>query len=279
MHDLPASTPAALAATSIRHDTPCGEGLMVWREWGSGETVALLHGGGGSWRHWVRTIPALAAHYRVLAADMPGYGESDLPPEPVTFASLGAIIAHGLDLLTPAHEGYHIAGFSLGSFVAPHVMAATARPARSLTLAHGHMVGKMAYSPQQTLKRWRNVEDLAERRAILRHNLGQLMLAHPESADDATVELYREDLEQARLRVPGFIDQLDTDILTRIPGRLCSISGALDPTSAPSLEAQIEALRALRPDSRSHIIPNAGHWVMHEAPEAFNALFLDWLGS
>lgn len=250
---------------------------MVWREWGAGEPLVLLHGGAGSWRHWVRNIEVLAARYRVIAADTPGYGSSANPPEPLSFHSIGQIMAAGLDSIIGSGTPYHIAGFSLGSFMAPHLIVNSAGKANSLTLVHGHLAGKMNYSPQTALKRWRNVEDANERRAILRHNLGTLMLAHPESADDATIEIYAQDLEAARLRVPGFIDTLDTDILKSLDCRLSSISGALDPTGEPDVATQAARLRDMRPDAICHIMENTGHWAMYEDPVNFNKLFLGFL--
>ena len=74
----------AIAATSERIETPCGDGSMVWRAWGRGPALVLLHGGHGSWTHWLRSIEALSAEYKVFAADMPGYGESASPPDPYT---------------------------------------------------------------------------------------------------------------------------------------------------------------------------------------------------
>jgi len=41
----------------------------------------LLHGGGGSWTHWVSNIlPLVESGRRVLAVDLPGMGQSDMPP-------------------------------------------------------------------------------------------------------------------------------------------------------------------------------------------------------
>ena len=36
-----------LAATADVIRTPCGDGNMVWRSWGSGPVLVLLHGGTG----------------------------------------------------------------------------------------------------------------------------------------------------------------------------------------------------------------------------------------
>src|ERR671931_2054547 len=77
-----------LDAAAARILTACGDGRMVWRLWGSGPPLLLLHGGHGSWTHWIRTIPALAGQCTVVVPDMPGYGDSDAPPEPATIVGL-----------------------------------------------------------------------------------------------------------------------------------------------------------------------------------------------
>ena len=58
-----------------------------------------MHGGFGSWLHWVRNIEPLARRYRVLAVDLPGLGDSALPEEPVSPGALGAPVARGLERL------------------------------------------------------------------------------------------------------------------------------------------------------------------------------------
>ncbi len=43
--------------------------------------MVLLHGGSGSWTHWIRNIPMLLACGRqVWAQDLPGFGDSASPP-------------------------------------------------------------------------------------------------------------------------------------------------------------------------------------------------------
>lgn len=276
----------ALESTAQMHRSPCGIGELAIRQWRPNENAAqtrppvvLLHGGGGSWRHWARTIPYLVHNRPVIAVDMPGYGDSALPAEPVSFAALGAIIATGVDAILPGGARYHLAGFSLGSFVAPQVTQASSHELASLTLIHGHFWDKMAYTPRNTLKRWRNIEDIQERREILRYNLGQLMLAHPESASELTIDIYAADLEKSRLRVEAFIGGLDTAILNCIDAPLLAVSGALDPTGMPSPGAQQERLRAARPDAQCVVLDNTGHWTMWEAPVRTAKLLNEFLAA
>ena len=56
---------------------------MVWRTWGDGPALVLLHGGSGSWTHWVRNIAHFERDYRVIAGDLPGLGDSPDPRAPL----------------------------------------------------------------------------------------------------------------------------------------------------------------------------------------------------
>ena len=49
------SSPRSIAPAT-RHTTTSGAGEVVWRMWGAGTPLVLLHGGTGSWMHWVRNV-------------------------------------------------------------------------------------------------------------------------------------------------------------------------------------------------------------------------------
>src|SRR5689334_1800473 len=83
--------------TARRQETSCGDGTMVWRLWGSGPLVLLLHGGAGSWRHWIRNIDHLSRDHTVIAPELPGLGDSARAPDPIDATSVGAIITAGLN--------------------------------------------------------------------------------------------------------------------------------------------------------------------------------------
>jgi 2-hydroxy-6-oxonona-2,4-dienedioate hydrolase len=58
---------------------------------------------------------------------------------------------------------------------------------------------------------------------------------------------------------------------------LGTIWGTLDTIARPSLEARLDVLRRHHPELDVRRIEGAGHWVMYEAADAFNAAFLDLL--
>ena len=83
---------------------------MAWRVWGGGEPLVLLHGGSGSWTHWIRNIAELSRHYELWVPDIPGLGASAMPPEPFNPASIAAVVAAGLDALLPPRARLRIRG-------------------------------------------------------------------------------------------------------------------------------------------------------------------------
>jgi pimeloyl-ACP methyl ester carboxylesterase len=99
---------------------------------GSGAPLVLLHGLGSSRRAWDPVIPLLARRFDVIAIDLPGFGDSaplPAPDEPQPAALAGAVAGLLDDLGVTAP---HLAGNSLGGWVALELAAA--RPAASLTL-------------------------------------------------------------------------------------------------------------------------------------------------
>src|SRR5690349_14699663 len=99
MHEAglpPDAALAAIAGQARRLTTPCGAGALVWHVWGEGAPILLLHGNHGSWRHWARNVLDLAERFTVLVPDLPGNGESDLPPLPASLVAIADIVESGL---------------------------------------------------------------------------------------------------------------------------------------------------------------------------------------
>ena len=97
--DLPPEALRVLALAQ-RHATPCGDGEVVWHTWGTGEPLVLLHGGSGSWTHWIRNVEALAAAgRRVIVPDLPGFGDSARPPGGQDADGVAPVLAEGLPRL------------------------------------------------------------------------------------------------------------------------------------------------------------------------------------
>lgn len=92
--------------------------MLAHRRLGSGEPLLLLHGLGGCWQVWRPVLDAVAREREVIAADLPGFGQSaPLPAEVVPSpAALAREVAAFLDEC--GWQTAHVAGNSLGGWVA-----------------------------------------------------------------------------------------------------------------------------------------------------------------
>src|SRR3954467_15240754 len=113
-------------ALARRLTTPCGDGDIVWHVWGDDqdEPLVLLHGGSGSWAHWIRNVEALAAAgRRVVVPDLPGFGDSARPPEGQDADAVAAAVAERLAGMV-GEAPVDIAGFSFGGLCGALIAAA-----------------------------------------------------------------------------------------------------------------------------------------------------------
>jgi pimeloyl-ACP methyl ester carboxylesterase len=273
--NLPAMDPASLDAGATRYETPCGAGRMVWRAWGAGTPVVLLHGGSGSWTHWVRNVNALGRRHRVLAADMPGFGDSDSPPPPETVETLARVVAGGLDALLPPPGWYDVLGFSFGGIVGGLVAARQRERVRTLVFIG---TGGMGF-PRSSLPALVRVPPDGDDREAHRENLRRLMLGDPARADDLAVAIHRDNVRRARFRTGS---APDSDVLLRalpsVTARLAGIWGTRDAFAVPYLDARRATLARFRPDVDFRLVEGAGHWVNYEAAATVNAALVDILG-
>jgi 2-hydroxy-6-oxonona-2,4-dienedioate hydrolase len=269
---------AGIAAEAERAESPCGDGAMVWRTWGVGPPLVLLHGGYGSWTHWIRNVLPLSRRFRVIAPDLPGLGDSATPPEPWTAAGLAAIIVEGLDQVLPAGERAHVAGFSFGGVIGGHVAAQLGNRARGFTVVGSNGLG-IERSPTP-LKRVPTAAGEEEEFATHRYNLNQLMIADPDKIDELALYLQKINHARARMRSRRFSrSNALAEALPHVTARLDGIWGERDATAYPHVEERARVLRSFRPDARFAVVPGAGHWVQYEGADRFNALLAEFAGA
>ena len=269
-HYLPDDLRAGLAGGE-RHITPSGEGHLVWHVWGEigCPVLVLLHGGSGSWLHWVRNIVALRdAGYRLLVPDLPGFGDSHAVGPDAD--SLPAPLHEGLHLLCPEQQ-VSLVGFSFGGLTAALWLRDHPEDAQRLVLVGAPGLGLSAPS-RVPLKGWRHVADPAQRDEVHRHNLLALMLHDAGSLDALALDLHRDNVVRDRMPRRRLAA---TDVLSHIlPGLhqpLAAIYGQHDALYASRLpEVRLALQRLGRNGCAWREVPQAGHWVQYEAPGAFH---------
>jgi pimeloyl-ACP methyl ester carboxylesterase len=267
-----------IAAEAERMETPCGDGTMVWRRWGRGPALVLLHGGYGSWSHWVRNVIPLSRRFTVYACDLPGLGESATPPEPWTAEGLAAIIVEGLGIILPQGARPHMAGYSFGGVIGGVAAAQLGDRLRAFTVVGSNGLG-LERSPTP-LERVKPDATEEEEFATHRYNLNQLMIRDPDKIDELALYLQKTNHYRARMRSRRFSRSgALVEALPKIKGRLDGIWGERDATAYPHVDDRRRILREVQPAARFTIVPGAGHWVQFEAADRFNEVMTEYASS
>jgi pimeloyl-ACP methyl ester carboxylesterase len=243
---------------------------------GDGPPMVLLHGGVASWRHWVRNIAALSRHFRIFAVDQPGMGESLDVPKDTDVGPFMDLLVSGIEAMIPRGERFHMDGFSLGGLTGAGVAARLADRVMSLAMI---MPGGFKPGQVNRLETPAVTPDMtdAEINSLHRRNLLTLLLADPASIDDETVAIQRYNIEHARYngRKIAFGDHLGNFL----PGVRCPkllLIGEKDALPAPNVQARVDYVMGLAPDTEAHIVPGAGHWAIYERPEIVNRYLIEF---
>jgi len=90
---------------------------------GTGEPILLIHQSAQSWRIYARLANILASQYRVIAMDLPGFGESDPLPAPVHVPDLVEVaveLLDGLGINKARVSGHHTGAMVSAELAASH---------------------------------------------------------------------------------------------------------------------------------------------------------------
>lgn len=248
-----------------------------WRRFGEGSPLVLLHGGHGSWMHWLRNVEALAQQHTVWVPDMPGFNDSDaLDPVPHgqdRMAPLIDALRATLDILIGDGTPVDLAGFSFGGLVAARL--ATERGAVRRMALLGVAGHGTARRQREEMMDWQIHTDPQAVRSALHHNLRVLMLHEPQGIDALALVIHELSCTRTRFhskaisRAGGLQDLLD-----RYKQPLLMLWGEHDVTAFPeSLAVQLQGAHAER---EWCLLPGAGHWVQFERASEVNRLMLSW---
>ena len=254
-------------------------------EMGEGPALVFVHGLAGCWQNWLENIPHFARSHRVIAIDLPGFGDSELPQQDISMPGYGRLVDAFLGEI--GVERTSIIGNSMGGFIAAEV--AVSHPGRVDKLVLVSAAGVMTVRPAELTVAKRLARSfhagssrvLARRQSLVRRRgLRRLILygivRHPELLQP---ELVYEIASGGGK--PGFLDAfkaiLDYDFRDRLPEvqHPTLIVWGRDDRVVPVGGAY--RYEQLIPNSRRVIFEDTGHVPMIERPALFNRLLEDFL--
>ena len=258
-----------------------GSPRLAYDSLGDGPVVIFLHGIGGNRTNWHDQLPAFAAAgYRAVSWDARGYGLSDDYDGPLDFEDFSHDLARALDHLGAAKA--HLVGLSMGGRILQDFYPRYEHRVASLTLVATVPGFDKSLSPEK------RAEFVRLRTAPLKAGKPPVEMAPavadtligpkaPRAAYDKLVA------SMAMLHVDSYIKTVEATVLydqqvdlpaVRVP--TCLVFGSADKLTTPDIG---ERMHAAIPGSEYHVLPDAGHLVNLEQPDAFNRIVLDFLAN
>lgn len=251
---------------------------VAWREAGAGPLVLFLHGLGTTRTGFDPQLAALAARYRCVAWDMPGYGASPALPGGLSFARLADAVA-GL-IATLGAKRAHLAGLSMGGQIALHTALRHPGCVASLALLDSSSAFGLDGTDPETWKRLRlDALDAGETPASMAEPVLRSIMAPGAEAGavaQAVASMARIPSGGLRAAVELLPSHDVADRLGEITAPTLVLVGEHDEETPL---AYAEALAAGIPRARLQIIPGAGHISNLEAPGAVTSALREHLDS
>ncbi|PIT72439.1 alpha/beta fold hydrolase [Limnohabitans sp. B9-3] len=246
-------------------------GTAVWHVWRPTvrthlkKPCVLLHGGSGSWTHWINNVMVLSREREVWVLDLPGFGDSDLPEHVKDADTLAPFVAQILKQTFPKTL-IDLIGFSFGGMTAG--LMAASHPELLATLVLVGVPGLGLMVEKLPLRGMHDTMTDAERRSIHRHNLNAMMLSDTSIVTNEVIDMQIANVARDRMRRRRIAH---TDVLSQVQSQwqcpVHGVWGAQDALYKNTLERVPKVLSSL---TSFHVVPEAGHWVQFEKPPAFH---------
>ncbi len=266
------------------------QGVLRYHEAGSGPPLLLLHGSGPGvtgWRNFRGNLPVLAAHFRCLILEFPGFGVSHPTDEHPMRAATGAALRFldGLGL-----GQVDVIGNSMGGIVGAQLAIAHPDRVRRLVTIGG--IGRNIFSPspgegirllmefveapsRQRLLQW--LHSMVYDQAIVTEEMleERWTLATEPATLASARRMYGKAALEAAMKAAVASDTPPLWAMLPTLKAKTLITWGRDDRVSP-VDMALLPMRAI-PDVEVHIFPNCGHWVMIEQKDAWERVVLAFL--
>jgi pimeloyl-ACP methyl ester carboxylesterase len=254
---------------------------------GGGPAVFFVHGLGGAWQTFVENIPQFALDHRVIAMDLPGFGQSEMPAMDISieyYAQWTCALADALEI-----ESAAVVGNSMGGFIAAEMAIRQPERVQRLSLVSAAIFWQEYRRAQPLVTFARYTDDYIARliadttdAVAKRPRLRNLALA---TAGFRYPHLIRRDLAHELIlacrRTEGFLPGLEAlasfplrEELPKISSPALIVWGAHDALVGVKDSGKI---KQLIPESRRVVFERTGHVPMLERPRRFNQVLREFL--
>lgn len=265
-----------------KHVTINGVGITCYCAGGGDDTIVLLHGAGvdSAMLSWAEVIPLLSDQYRVIAPDLPGYGESDRIDGEYTLSFYTEIVK---GIIEEFGGPVILTGLSLGGGICLHM--ALTYPELIKVLVPVDAWGVFDKLPWHRLTHWfvhSKINDnlytwTNKSPSIARLSLEYNLFGDKSKVTDDLVSQIHKTMLQPGADKPFISFQRSeitpTGLITDLAGRLEEIKlptllihGTLD--KAVPLKDALNASRRI-PDCEIYLMEGCKHWPQKERPEEF----------
>lgn len=257
-------------------------------EVGEGPPLIFVHGLAGSWQNWLEQLPVFAQDHRVIAMDLPGFGQSPMPSDAISinrYAEMMDALAEALQIESAAWVGN-----SMGGFISAELAIASPQRVERLALVSAAGISTENQRQAKLIPLMRRVEfalaahtawiaaksETVARRPRLRNATLWSVAKYPSRLP---APLAAEQLKGSGK--PGFIDAFEALSSYPIRERLSHItcptliiwgdSDKLVPTG------DADVFEELIDNSRKLVYEDTGHVPQFERPTRFNADLREFL--
>jgi aminoacrylate hydrolase len=244
---------------------------------GSGETLVLIPGLGGSTKQLASLGALLQGKFRMVLIDPRGAGQSDKPDIPYEASLLTSDVVAVLDQL--GASAAHVVGISFGGMIAQELAIRHPARVRSLVLASSY-----AASDAWTDRMWEVRENLIRRVGMADHfRLAIMFLFSPRTfrTEAATIKAIETAFAAAPPHPEGYLRQMQfcrahdsRDRLSRIGVPTLVVTGAEDILCSPLQGRELAAGIA---GAAYREVPEAPHLFMLSRPGLFADLVSEFV--
>jgi 3-oxoadipate enol-lactonase len=240
---------------------------MRWRRSRKVPHVVLIHAGGLDGRMWRPLAERLDNRFRLDIPDLRGHGSTPLPPEPY---------AHAEDLVRLLDDlkvdRAVVIGSSFGGWVALQLATLAPERVRALALLAGTLADTEDWSPEITAF-WAQEDALVEADDIegaVALNV-RTWVREPQVADVVA------EMARAALEGQGGVEAQERELpvdLGAVAVPTLAVSGGLD---FPDFARMADRVAATVPSAERAEVPDAGHLIALERPDAAAEILGPWL--